>query len=190
MKLILVRHSQSTFDKDRPIRLWKLSETGVERASNLSESSLFVNVDLYVTSPQLKATHTCALIASNHPAPIQVHSGLDETTSVTNKIIDDFENEMHTYLHSSDYSMNGWETAKEAKERLAKSISEIVKQWVDNWLEKIVIVSHGTVLSLFSADFLGKSPYEFHHLLRMPDIAVLDREKKEFINMFGEEKIA
>src|SRR5436190_375058 len=64
------------------------------------------------------------------------------------------------------------------------AIESIVK--TSNNKENIGLVSHGNILTLFSAQFKQINSYTAHKKIKYPDVAVLDWDKKEFINFFGE----
>jgi hypothetical protein len=52
--------------------------------------------------------------------------------------------------------------------------------------DTIAIVSHCNILAIFSSQFSDKSSHDIHRSMSMPDVAILDWDKKEFIKFYGE----
>ena len=76
--LILIRHSQSQPEPDRPASQWPLTETGRRRSIALAERLAAYTPDLIVTSRERKASETGALVAARLALPIVMADGLHE----------------------------------------------------------------------------------------------------------------
>jgi hypothetical protein len=53
-------------------------------------------------------------------------------------------------------------------------------------VNNIGIVSHGNMLSYFTAQYTDVTPYALHDKIHMPDVAVFDWETKQFVKLWEE----
>jgi len=189
MKIIFVRHSHTVIEPQKPNRLRKLSEKWIQKAIEISaDKQTFPLLQKYYTSPQLKAIHTTALIASAFAAPISVHDWLDEITSITNKRIEDFDWTVKSFFERKIKRINGWETIEEAMSRFHIALEEIVKEAKEEGYDIIAVVTHWTMLALFCECYSSCDVSIWHKRIQMPDFALFDRSKKTFISSFWEWK--
>jgi broad specificity phosphatase PhoE len=187
MLITLIRHSKTIIEAETHALNWVLSDKGVEFAEALSQNDEIKNVNILYSSLQNKALETAVIIAKPHRIPIRTDDRLTEVTSITNKFVADpveFERNVHDFQTGLIPRINGGETVKEALDRFNKAIEDIIKR--EEGKQNIGIVSHGNMLSLFSAQFINKTSYEIHKTIKMPAIAILDWDEKKFIKFFGE----
>ena len=82
MKLILVRHGETHWNKQRRVQGGssdiELSETGVEQANVLASFLRNENIAAVVSSPLKRAVITAKAIASQHQLPLKIDDGLKE----------------------------------------------------------------------------------------------------------------
>ncbi len=90
----------------------------------------------------------------------------------------EFESAVREFFSNPDELVFGSETANQAHERFSRAVACALSQ-VDQ--SKIVIVAHGTVISLFVSRLTGQSGYEIWSGLGLPCLAVLDMQSKELI---------
>ena len=69
---------------------------------------------------------------------------------------------------------------REITQRIDGCLNDIVEKEMLKNSEKVVIVSHGTVLSALSAQYSDYGCREVHHMISMPDVAVFDWKYKRF----------
>ena len=81
MRLILVRHGETTWNKEKKIQGITdvgLSETGIEQAEKLAFSLKGEKLDIIITSPLQRAFDTARAIAKYHDISIKVENDLHE----------------------------------------------------------------------------------------------------------------
>ena len=187
MKIVLIRHSKTKIDPQVPITCWGLSEKGIDLANELSRNEIIKKMKVLYASLQTKSLETAVLLAKPNAIPIKTDDRLTEITSFTKKFITDpaqYEQTIKNFYLNKIDRINDGETKIEALDRFNKTIDEITTN--ENDKEYIGIVSHGNILTHFSAQFKQIKAYETHKKIKYPDVAVLDWDKKSFIIFFGE----
>ena len=76
--LLLIRHSQSQPQPERPASQWPLTEQGRRRCIELAKRLAAYAPDVVVTSRERKASETGALVAARLALPTLVADGLHE----------------------------------------------------------------------------------------------------------------
>lgn len=187
MLITFIRHSKTEPNSEIPIVLWGLTDEGIKRASDLSQSDDIRKIEVMYASLQTKAIETGLLLAKPNTIPMKFNNGLTEVTSFTINYEPDFE----LYQKKSDdmYSaiverIDGGESLAEALERFNKTLNEIVSEEKDK--NNIGIVSHGNMLGLFTSQYINKPPKEIQTSLKMPDYAIFDWDNKKFIKNFSQ----
>ncbi len=186
MKIVLIRHSKSLVNPDISITSWGLSAEGMILAKKLNSLPQIKTIQVVYSSLQPKALETAVLATKNLDIPIKTDDGLTESTSFTNKFVSlkELEENTRKYYAEKTCSINGGETFKEAQERFAKALEDIVKK--EQGKENIGIVSHGNILAGFVSQMTSEDPLEIVQKIRQPDVAVFDWETKQFVRGFGE----
>ena len=171
--LILVRHSLPEIQKGRPAREWKLSADGRLRARLLSERINSYPVDILFSSVEPKAVETAQIIASACDVELHLVEGLQEhdRSNVPFLSRPEFESAVQEFFRQPDTLVFGRETANQAYERFSGAISSLLADHKD---QNLVIVAHGTVISLFVSRLTGTSAFVFWEKLGMPSFVVID----------------
>jgi broad specificity phosphatase PhoE len=172
MQLILVRHAQTIIDPEVMSTEWQLSDEGRSSAKMLASNPMLDDLDAIYSSSQAKAIETADILAGRHGLTNQTAQGLAELSSVTRGFIDDYANTIRKLYQGEIERINNGETLEEALHRFNLAIETIVSQ--EKNAEKIAIVSHANVLSLFSAQYCNKDAINLHNTIAMPDIALLE----------------
>lgn len=149
--LIFLRHAETQKDKDIPVSKWLLTNKGKECAEDLAKTSIFDDIDLIISSSEEKAIETAKPFAVRIEKEIIQIAELceidrDKGTLLTKKEYDAMKARIFEDL---DYTLHGWETARHALERFKKAVEKIDKKYEG---KKILIVSHGTVMSLYFSE--------------------------------------
>ncbi|MFX0062282.1 MAG: histidine phosphatase family protein [Candidatus Hermodarchaeota archaeon] len=149
-----LRHAQTTVDLSRPSKEWVLSEIGIKQCRELASSNIFSKIDVIICSTEKKTSLTAQPFAELVNKPIFTHTGLNEIGSdkLPLQNTQEFEKLRLKCFKNLDYAEYGWESSRNALKRLKSAIGEINTQYTD---KTILIVSHGTILSLYFADLLG-----------------------------------
>ena len=169
---MLVRHSLPKIDRDKPASSWKLGEHGRRRSELLADRLRDFSPQIVWCSAEPKAVETAEIVAKGIDVPVCAVDGLGEHARNTVPFYetrDDFEGAVERFFREPDRLVLGEETAEQALWRFANAIDEIVSAGhADN-----VVVTHGTVMTLYAASFAGVGHMNFWRRLGMPSYVVL-----------------
>lgn len=148
--LILVKHSVPQIYGDRPANTWQLSDEGRLRAQRLAEELKSFEPEIIFSSDEPKAQETAEIIAGHLRLNIQTASGFREhdRRNVPYLSHATFQASMRRFFQEPDQLVFGNETANQAHARFYKALHSILNE---NQNKTIVVVTHGTVISLFVA---------------------------------------
>lgn len=149
--LFFLRHAETMIDPTIKISEWELSEIGKEQAKELAHLEIFQNFNFIFSSPERKAIETIEPLAKKLGKEIMILDDLRELERDLGKYLDsreEYRKIVKMALENRDYNFNNWERASIALERFEKEIKKIDQQYQKS---KILIVSHGLVLSLYFA---------------------------------------
>ena len=176
-QLIFLRHAKTQKDPSK-VTTWLLTEEGEKAAQNLAESGVFDDIDIIITSTEQKAILTATPFAKKLQKEIikipelnEIHRGKGEFLSQ-----EEFFKIKEQMFLDLDFTKDSWETSNNALKRFQMAISDIDNKY-DN--KKILIVSHGTVLSLYFADLLNELNKVMQRWLRLGfcDWGVIENNK-------------
>ena len=175
--LILVKHSLPEIREDLPAREWTLSKEGFFRARQLAERLSPYQPQILVSSPEPKAVETAGMIARKHHLSLQIVDDLHEhdRINVPHLSKQEFEEATRKFFKIPDKQVFGSETADKAHERFSNAVHSLLNIYKD---KRIVVVSHGTVISLFVSRLTGGSDYSLWKDLGLPGFVVLDMLSK------------
>jgi broad specificity phosphatase PhoE len=187
MKFIFIRHSKTDRNPQIPITCWGLADEGIELAKELSHKDVIKDLDVVYASFQTKALETAVLLAKPNAIPIRADDRLTEVTSFTGPFEEDFDlytKNVHDYYSGELARISGGETKAEALERFNTALESIAI--TESNKEFVGIITHGNILTLFSALYKGVDCYELHTKIKQPDVAVFNWDEKQFESFFGE----
>ncbi|HEY4160984.1 MAG TPA: histidine phosphatase family protein [Candidatus Saccharimonadales bacterium] len=187
MKLIFIRHSKTDRNPQVPIVCWGLTEDGIKLAEELSRKDVIKNLGVLYASFQTKALETAVILAKPNAIPIKADGRLTEVTSFTSHFEKDFDvytKNVHDYYSGDLTRISGGETKEEAVQRFKIALESIVEAESHN--DTVGIISHGNILTLFSALYKDVDCYALHTQIKQPDVAIFDWESKKFDTFFGE----
>jgi broad specificity phosphatase PhoE len=170
--LTLVRHSQTAPQPAVPASQWLLSETGRARCQLLAERLAPGSPQAIFSSQEPKALETAALISSYLRLPVQMvaclHEHLREGLPLVTQA--EFQAKIECLFAHPDILVFGDETANQACQRFTQAIQALVSL---HPAQNMLVVSHGTVISLFLARHCDIDPLPFWRRLGMPAYVVL-----------------
>ena len=171
--LILVKHSVPEIEENRPANTWKLSPEGKLRAQRLAEHLEKFGAEAIVSSDELKAKQTADIIARQLRLHVQVLPGLHEhdRTNVSYLPNAAFQALIRDFFQKPDQVVFGKETANEAYARFYRVMHSILNEYSN---KTVVVVTHGTVISLFVSRLTGSSDLELWSMLGLPSYVALD----------------
>jgi broad specificity phosphatase PhoE len=178
--LILVKHSVPEIYRDQPANSWKLSEEGRLRAQRLAEELKSFEPDVIISSGESKAKETAEIVASYLGLEMQLLPSLHEhdRSNVPYLSHDAFQDSIRGFFQQPDQLVFGNETANQAYLRFYQTIHSILNGNID---KTIVVVTHGTVISLFVSRLTGSSDLELWSKLGLPSFVAMDLHSNTLI---------
>jgi len=178
--LILVKHSLPQILEDVSARDWMLSDEGRRRAYLLAEKLTFFRPKIIVSSIEPKARETASIIAKYLGLEYQLVNGLHEhdRSNSPHYSNDEFQKLVRAFFENPSILIFGSESADQALERFRRTVKSVL----DSYPEKtIVIVGHGTVISLYVSWVTGCDGYELWGELGLPSFVVMDIQSRVLI---------
>jgi broad specificity phosphatase PhoE len=167
-------------EEDRPANTWKLSEEGQRRAQRLAEHLEGYGAEAIVSSDEPKANQTADIIASRLQLNVHLFPDLHEhdRTGISNLPDDAFQASIGDFFQKPDELVFGKETANEAYTRFYRALHSVLSEYSN---KTIIVVTHGTVISLFVSRLTGSSDLELWNMLELPSFVALDLESNTVI---------
>jgi broad specificity phosphatase PhoE len=171
--LILVKHSVPEIEADRPANTWHLSEVGRIRAERLAQQLKAFAPEVIVSSSEPKAKETAEILVSQLQLGLRIIPELHEhdRSNVPYLSHDHFQAAIREFFQRPDELVFGSETANEAYSRFYRAMHSILNEHRN---QTVVVVTHGTVISLFVSRLTGSSDLELWNKLRLPSLIALD----------------
>ncbi|MXX93311.1 MAG: histidine phosphatase family protein [Chloroflexi bacterium] len=170
-RLVLVKHSMPDIDPSKPASTWRLGNVGRYRAGVLATKLRSFSPELIWSSREPKAVETASIVARTFDVTVRLADGLEEhhRDEVPYLPKREFENTVEAFFHHSDQLVLGSETAKQACERFTASIENVMK----TGQKDIIVITHGTVISLYAASVAKVHSMSLWHQLGLPSYVVL-----------------
>ncbi len=152
-KIYFLRHASTHIEPTIHPRKWDLSKEGIHTSQLIRNHPIFSTIDHIFCSTEQKTYLTIAPYAQIRSLPVHFDAGFGEIHAsdlpLTTKT--QFETmKHHCFLHL-DKSPEGAETFREGLTRFKLALSKVQTQFPSG---DILIVSHGTILTLYFADLL------------------------------------
>jgi broad specificity phosphatase PhoE len=114
---------------------------------------------------------TAQILAQQLAKPFRTFEGLHEHDRSGVDFLDreQFESQIHDLFEHPDQLVMGTETADQARARFSNSLKAIEMEYSD---QSIVVVAHGTVITLFVEKLTGLEPFPFWKKLGLPSFVV------------------
>lgn len=173
--LILVKHSLPEVVEAIPAREWTLSDEGRKRARQLVELLIPYQPEVVASSMEPKAQETASILAENLRLHVHTIEGLQEhdRSSALYYSRVEFQKLVQKFFEKPDVLVFGSETAAQSLVRFRRAVESILKSCKS---ENVIIVSHGTVISLFVSWLTGCDGYLLWQELGLPSFVVLDMQ--------------
>ena len=121
---------------------------------------------------------TAEIIAQKIQLPVNVIEDLHEHERNNVPYLSDFNSVVNEFFEKPDRIVFGTETADQAYERFSRAVYSAL---TGNKSGTTVIVSHGTVISLFVARLTDRRAFEIWSGLGLPGYFVLDLQSKHLV---------
>jgi|SRR5579884_497504 len=166
-RLVLVRHSLPEMRPGVPARAWHLSPEGRRRCEVLAARLIPIHAGVAAASDEPKAWEMAECIADRLEVPVLRVPGLHEhdRMGVPFLGIAEFEAAIARFFKAPEQLVFGRESAARARDRFAAAIAGIIAA---HPRQSIVVVAHGTVISLFVAQVAGGDSLRIWQSLGMP----------------------
>jgi 2,3-bisphosphoglycerate-dependent phosphoglycerate mutase len=165
--VLLVRHSVPAIDPEIPSEEWRLSAEGRSRCEPLAAQLATYEPQTIVSSTEPKARETAALLAERLGLTVRESDDLREQARRTIGWLElgELEAGIRALFERRDEVVFGEESAADAVTRFSRAVAGLGPS--------AVVVSHGTVISLYAAAETGRDPYEIWRSLELPDLLVV-----------------
>jgi broad specificity phosphatase PhoE len=181
--LILVKHAMPQVDVDTPAHLWRLRPEGLLAAGTLALRLLSRYApSKVVASLEPKATETGSIIAERLRLPFATADGLHEHDRRAAGFLGraEFAARMRDLFAQPDAVVFGSESASAALTRFAAAVDRVIKEDAGG---DVVIVSHGTVISLFVSKRADVDPTNLWTTLGLPSYISLELPSHRIIEI-------
>lgn len=181
--LILVKHAMPQVDVDTPAHLWRLRPEGVAAAGMLAARLVArYSPSMVVASPEPKATQTGSIIAERLGLAFATADGLREhdRRAAGFHARDEFAARMRDLFAHPDAIVFGSESASAALTRFAAAVDHVLAEGTSG---DVVIVSHGTVISLFVAKRADVDASNLWATLGLPSYVALELPSHRIIEI-------
>jgi broad specificity phosphatase PhoE len=172
-------------DVEIPAHQWRLRPEGVAGANSVAERlrSAHYRPTKIVASLEPKATETGSIIAKRLRLPFATVEGLHEhdrrATGFLSTAV--FAARMRDLFAYPDAIVFGNESASSALTRFAKTVDQVVSEETGD----VVIVSHGTVMSLFVASRARVDASELWAVLGLPSYVSLELPNHRIVEVIA-----
>lgn len=176
--IYFVRHADSPYIEGNE-RSRGLSDKGKLDAIKVESILKQENIDIFISSPYERAIQTVQGLAYKYSKEIIIYEDLRERNIgyISNM---DFKEAKKQVYKDINFSFPGGESSLKAQERAVKILNIILEEYKG---KKIVIGTHGDIMTLMMNHFDKQYDFEFWEKLSMPDIYKLEFEEKKLVNV-------
>lgn len=189
-KLILVKYSLPAIIPGAAARQWHLSGEGHLRCKSLADRLASYQPAAIVTSTEPKAQETAMLIATHLGGiPCETAEGLHEhdRSNVGYLSTEAFQQTVATFFAQPETLVFGRETASQAQERFSQAIADVLER---HTIGNVVLVAHGTVITLFVIQHTQMEPFALWQRLGLPSFVVLALPGFELLEVADNAKLS
>jgi broad specificity phosphatase PhoE len=157
MYALYVTHPQVMMDPVVPVPRWGLSSVGTARARAFSAHPLLTGITRIVSSDERKAVELAGILAEASGAPVSVDVDCGENDRSSTGFVppDRFEELANAFFAHPDQSMEGWETARHAQQRIVAAFERAVA--THDLATPLVFTGHGAVGTLLKCHLAGRA---------------------------------
>jgi len=172
---VLAKHAMPQIKSDVPASQWHLSADGIAGAKRLAERLRQYEPSMIVSSSEPKALETAAIVAEMLGVQLESAFGLHEHERPEAGLLDraEFERRVAELFARPAEVVFGAESANDALRRFATAVDRTL---VENRGD-VVVISHGTVISLFVAARAHEDGRSLWGMLGLPSYVVLELPK-------------
>ena len=182
MKILLVRHGETDYNKNKLIQGHsdiELNETGRDQARNAGQKLTEYDIDFAFSSPLKRAVETARLMLDNSNNEININKEITEDARLIEKFFGDFEESTFDEYFSALEAQAGLESIEKDEEVYERASSFFNEKYLNHKDETILVVCHGAFIRIFLRT-LGLYP-ETNMLINNTALNVLHYDGKDYI---------
>ena len=166
-EIVFLRHAETLVSPDSPASEWHLTPSGQSKSHELAASGILGEIDAIVSSDEMKAIETAEPFARMFGLEIERNPNFREL----NRNASPFPNRaeylscVQEVLRTPSARPNGWECAADTLVRTKSGVQQIMSQ---HGSKRVLVVSHGLVLTLYFADLQAAMHEAFERWNRLP----------------------
>jgi 2,3-bisphosphoglycerate-dependent phosphoglycerate mutase len=180
--LYFVRHAHSPYIAGME-RTKGLSERGKLDTCKVKEILINEDIDLFISSPYERAILTIRDLAIELNKDVRLEEDLRERKLTGEEYIitdEQFLESKRRLYEDWDYFFPGGESSKQAQERAISILNKVIEEFNG---KRIVIGSHGDIMTLMINYFDPTYDFKFWKSTTMPDIYKLEFEENKLENV-------
>jgi 2,3-bisphosphoglycerate-dependent phosphoglycerate mutase len=170
--LLLIRHAAPQIQQDALARDWPLSDAGRLQCEQLAERLAVYDLAAIISSDETKARETAEILATRLSLMPEMDHSLGEHRRDNAPYLSRpvFEASIRKLFAEPDVLVFGQETATQAYMRFAGAVRRALMAHPSG---DVALVTHGTVMTLYTARHMCVEPFAFWQALSMPDLVAL-----------------
>jgi broad specificity phosphatase PhoE len=183
--LLLVKHSKPRVDPAVPPTRWRLGKEGRDLCLPLADALPAHRPTVAVSSTEPKAVETGRVVAKRLAVPFETAEDLHEIDRSRLPHFGDprdLEAALREAFASPGDRVLGRESAEAARARFSAAVHGVLRRHRDG---TAVVVSHGTVISLFAAHENGAEPMALWSRLGLPSYLLLERPSFRLLDVWS-----
>lgn len=183
--LVLIRHAAPNIIPTVPASEWWLSEGGKSSCKLFAKRLEAFHPTTLYHSHEPKAVQTAEILAESMDLSCKPHPNLHEHDRQNYKFLSqhEFERDVQRFFSNPSEVAFGTESADAVYKRYNSAVLNILQMEKPRASNDIFIVSHGTVMSLFTARNTNQDPFSIWKQLTMPSAVILNRGDFAFRNL-------
>ena len=160
MVIRYLTHPQVAIDPAVPVPDWGLSDEGRARVAAVVGARSLSGTTRIVSSAERKACETVVPIAERLGIEVEIRPAMHENDRSATGFLppEEFESVADAFFEHPDSSIRGWETARDAQDRIVAEFRHVIQDLTGD----LLIVGHGGVGTLLWCALAGK-PIDRRH---------------------------
>jgi broad specificity phosphatase PhoE len=186
-RYIFLRHAETIKDPSIHPKDWSLTPDALKKIDEYLKKKFFGKVTKIVTSGENKAYSTGIPIANATGLEITQMTDFNEIGRSSKFLTDEeFLLQKRRQLKELDTEVDGGESGRNALERFKTGIAKLEEE---NEGQTILVITHGTVLTLYFAEQTGKWERIFDRWKRLPFCAIGLVENGKVVKDLGQKSL-
>ena len=186
-RLILIKHAMPLVEADVPPAEWRLSERGWREARLLADVLVPMNATSLYSSDERKAIETASAVSDRLDLSVHSEPGFREHARPDTPIRDSsvWRETVLDAINRPEDLVLGAETVGDARRRFTSAVIEADRSAPPG---PMIIVAHGTVISMLVAYLLDIEPAPIWERLGLPSLIAVEwpaRDRIELEQNFG-----